>query len=352
MKKIIVILAVVAVSALIIVCGVDKVVDWVKEAVERSFFTAKLGELQKKGNVYIVKKTQEPYSGKFIDTYGNGNTKEAGTLKNGKRDGEIKAYYENGNLMRAEYYIEGKPDGEWKNYYENYDENGKLMRIENYKDGEPDGKWEHYDENVKPMRVENYKNGKLDEKLVHYDEWKQMLSSFTDPVDGKAYATVEIGLQTWMAENLNSNASGSKCYNNDESNCQKYGRLYDWNTALKSCPSGWHLPSREEWELMTAYIGGGGGDAKGKKLKARSGWNDKSDGSSGNGTDEFGFSALPGGYVDPDSKFGDVGNYGRWWGASEYSNNAFSYDTYYNIESTGWKYRDKSSLFSVRCVKD
>jgi len=193
------------------------------------------------------------------------------------------------------------------------------------------------------------------EKVVHTVKGSIYL---TDSRDGKKYKVVKIGNQTWMAENLNYNASGSKCYDNQESNCQKYGRLYDWNTAKTACPKGWHLPSNEEWDKLYRFADGTSGtgspyDSKtaGRFLKATSGWN-----SGGNGTDKYGFSALPGGYGYSNGTFYDVGTYGRWWSSSKNSSDdAYFRDIVLQIKVTAPKVtlgNGKSRLYSVRCLQD
>jgi len=130
-------------------------------------------------------------------------------------------------------------------------------------------------------------------------------------IGGPAYKTVKIGNQTWMAENLNIEIGNSVCYFADPANCQKYGRLYDWETAKKACPSGWHLPSNAEWQTLVDFAGGD--KVAGKKLKAKSGWNNN-----GSGTDNYGFAALPGGKgEDYNNNFEYVGSLGYWWSATE-----------------------------------
>jgi len=160
---------------------------------------------------------------------------------------------------------------------------------------------------------------------------------------GKTYNTVVIGGKTWMAENLNyQTASGYWCYKNDNSNCDKYGRLYDWNTARTVCPAGFHLPSRQEWNDLVNAVGGG------KKLKARSGWNNI-----GNGTDDFGFSALPSGGRYAGGGFYDAGSNGYWWTATEYGDNYAYYrhmsDRNGNVNEDN---NGKDFGYSVRCVAD
>jgi len=162
----------------------------------------------------------------------------------------------------------------------------------------------------------------------------------------KDYKTVNIGGKTWMAENFNCNVSGSKCYGNSGANCDKYGRLYNWETAMAVCPAGWHLPSKSEWEALDKAVGGE--KAAGKKLKAKNGWSEN-----GSGTDEFGFSALPGGYGRSDGSFYGAGKFGDWWSSGK-GNNYYAYarGIYYYYEYADLYYQHKSHLFSVRCVQD
>ena len=170
--------------------------------------------------------------------------------------------------------------------------------------------------------------------------------TFTDGRDGQTYKTVEIGDQTWMAENLNYNASGSVCYDNSASNCDTYGRLYNWSTALSACPSGWHLPSDSEWDVLTDFVGSNAGT----KLKATSGWAAYSGISN---LDTYGFSAIPGGYGRSDGSFNNVGALGYWWSATELdASYAWNRDISYYNEYVFRNDNDKSHLFSARCLRD
>ncbi len=170
--------------------------------------------------------------------------------------------------------------------------------------------------------------------------------TLTDLRDGKTYKTVTIGDQTWMAENLNYETENSYCYDDDPSNCSKYGRLYTWAAAKTVCPSGWHLPSTTEFKTLFTAVGGS--STAGTVLKSTGGWyND------GNGTDAFGFSALPAGNRRNNGYYNDEGNYAYFWSSKEYdSSNAYRMYLYYNHDNAYLSYCSKDYGFSVRCVKD
>ncbi|MDR3013677.1 MAG: InlB B-repeat-containing protein [Chitinispirillales bacterium] len=187
--------------------------------------------------------------------------------------------------------------------------------------------------------------------------------SFTDSRDGRVYRTVAIGTQTWMAENLNwAGADGNlgQCYANNASNCDLYGRLYSWNTVMAGssgsasslsgvqgiCPVGWHVPSDAEWTTLVNYVNTSTTSTNnaGTRLKAASPfWN---------GTDNHGFSALPGGARDAGGTFWDVGYGGGWWSATEgNASNAWNWDMVSNYSNVARGSHVKANLFSLRCVR-
>jgi len=186
--------------------------------------------------------------------------------------------------------------------------------------------------------------------------------------EGQTYNAVLIGSQVWMAENLNYAVTGSKCYNDSDANCKTYGMLYNWSTALALdascnstncsasmqakhkgiCPEGWHLPSDAEWTTLTTTIGGINGG--GTKLKATSVWIASTNAPTG--TDDYGFSALPGGLVY-DGNFYSDGLYGFWWSATESDDfNAHCRRLDYGYADVGSFPDNKSYFYSVRCVKN
>jgi len=174
--------------------------------------------------------------------------------------------------------------------------------------------------------------------------------SFTDTRDSKTYKTVKIGTQVWMAENLNY-AENGRCYDDNADNCAKYGRLYIWYDAANVCPAGWKLPSREDWNrLVTAA---GGKKTAGKKLKSKSGWENN-----GNGSDDFGFSALPSGFLDanPDVEGGvfEAVKYGTFWWTATKDNDGYAYRRDIDTEDEVGERNGESNSdgYSVRCIQN
>jgi len=208
-------------------------------------------------------------------------------------------------------------------------------------------------------------------------------------IDGNVYNTVQIGSQCWMKENLktttyqngtsipnvtdanawsNLTTGAYVWYDNDISCKDKYGALYNWVTTIDAnglCPTGWHVPTHDEWTDLTDYIGGIS-SPHGNELKScrqvnsplGGGCNTSehprwSSSSSDWGTDDYGFSGLPGGIRVGDGYFYNVGNYGYWWSSTEISSgSAFYRGLDYGSGYVGVDYNDKHSGFSVRCLRD
>ena len=201
---------------------------------------------------------------------------------------------------------------------------------------------------------------------------------------GRTYKTIQIGSQTWMAENLNyeykidGSTYGNFCYKLSADSCGKYGRLYTWAAAMDTattgcgrgaacsassgrvqgvCPNGWHLPDSAEWEALFAVVGGA--NRAGETLRAFTGWE------SGpvSGTDLYGFSALPSGFgctPQPDPDGGDyvglfygAGSSANIWSSSvdERDNPYYMYIHYTSVDV--YLYGDNEyNSYAVRCVKD
>lgn len=202
----------------------------------------------------------------------------------------------------------------------------------------------------------------------------QQLKKTVVDIDGNVYHTVKIGKQVWMIENLKTTryrngdtipnvtdielwanlTTGAYCsYNNNDSNAAIYGHLYNWfavNDQRDIAPKGWHIPTKKEWLTLVMYLGGD--SIAGGKLKEKDTvfWYSPNAGA----TNEFGFTALPGGYRFHIGGFEGMGFYGVFWSATESTaTNAWSinfYTMYGFVDYDGTT--NKNYGLSVRCIKD
>jgi uncharacterized protein (TIGR02145 family) len=198
---------------------------------------------------------------------------------------------------------------------------------------------------------------------------EQTFSNFSSDT----FPQIRIGTQTWMTENLNvttfrngdpipeaktveewkkagENKQPAWCYYKNKSKSGiHFGKLYNWyaiHDQRNIAPLGWHIPTDEEWTLLSTYIGEK--ENVGIKLKSTEVWS-----KNGKGTNEFGFSGLPSGYRYFNGYFYGIGNYGFWWSATEKDEyTSFSRFLYVNYVNLGSYHTNKSEGLSVRCIKD
>lgn len=171
---------------------------------------------------------------------------------------------------------------------------------------------------------------------------------FRDIRDGQVYKIVTIGDQVWMAKNLNYEMAGSYCYNNNASNCMRYGRLYTWDAAMNACPDGWHLPTYDE--LVSLIENASGQFLAGGVLKSKDGW--KKCRHCDIAADMYGFFALPTGIMNEDVSFEKIFEYGFLWSATETESNQIPYMGFVNNSSVAMLLLgNKNKGLSVRCIK-
>lgn len=199
-------------------------------------------------------------------------------------------------------------------------------------------------------------------------------------IDGNKYATIKIGQQTWMAENLRTSrysngdtipnctesykwrslTSGAWAhFNNNSSFNLLHGKLYNWyvvNDQRNICPTGWHVPSDEEWSILLNYLGGA--NTAGHKLKSRlnGAWAKEYQGQIGAGnepTNESGFSAIASGIRKDDGQFILMTYRASFWSTTQYnSTDAIHREIFWNGDGIG-TYNDKKTYgYSFRCIKD
>lgn len=283
----------------------------------------------------------------------------------------IYTYDSNGNTTEEVEYDWDSGHNSWlgiQKYIYTYDSNGSMTEEAYYEWNSGTTDW-----------VESCKE-------VYF--WSLFTSSTTQTVtdyDGNIYNTVQIGDQIWMAENLKTThyADGTAlvdgfeagdirgdyttkyyfAYDDNVGNVNTYGRLYTWAAVMDGsagstlnpsgvqgvCPDGWHVPSNTEVEELVSFIGSEGHNgSEGTALKSASGWKN-----SGNGTDNYGFTALPGGVFDHDGTFSGDSSLGDWWTSSVYdANESIEWDMYYEVSVVDMGNTEKDFGFSVRCLKD
>jgi uncharacterized protein (TIGR02145 family) len=169
---------------------------------------------------------------------------------------------------------------------------------------------------------------------------------FTDNRDGNVYRTITVAGVTWMSENLKYKAkSGAFYFDNDSNNIPAYGVLYEWKTALNSCPSGWRLPSGTEFQALINYF------------EQKETWGKIA-------TDPSSFGIQLGGMQDYEGTFSEMDESGYYWTSTEYDKTNAEYFSYLIIDDkpiidisrkedvADIHGTEKTNKYSVRCLKD
>lgn len=195
--------------------------------------------------------------------------------------------------------------------------------------------------------------------------------TMTDERDGQTYKTIEIGKQTWMAENLNYESSTSYCYQNSLDSCDKYGRLYTYNEADTVCPDGYRLPTRMDFDNLLRPLSEAVYDERldwhynliELSIKATTDWvPDTTTYVNENGelvhqadaTNSSGFTLLPAGYMKPNGSFSGAGKDTYLWSSADgpEAGTKYAMELEYRYDGVTFYWWELDYAFSVRCVKE
>lgn len=185
-----------------------------------------------------------------------------------------------------------------------------------------------------------YPAGKASWMFLNTDELYTMI---VDSRDGQAYATVDVGGQKWMAENMNYETEDGNCLDVGSA-CALYGRHYKWKEATTVCPDGWHLPTQPEWSELFEAVGGV--DAAASVLKSNEGWDKYS------GDNSAGFSAVAAGWRTWNNIYYNQNENAYYWTSTELNVDS-AYSVVFaetNISSKSFDAKGAAYL-NVRCVK-
>ena len=255
--------------------------------------------------------------------------------------------------------------------YDSYSAWNRFLGYNNNDIGRSTG-WKQFGNSVRCIK-DGSETGLANTNMVSFNFPDSLRNDSLLTAESVTLENIKIGGQVWTLQNLDVgtfqngdsipeaksdsawNAAGKSqqpawCYyNNDTSNEKKYGKLYNWYAISDPrglAPRGWHVPNESEWSKLINEVSS---DKGGEKIKSRSGWKDKSD-----GTNETGFTGLPGGFRAGDGEFYNETMGGYWWTSTEGSPGGAWYHSaiYYNGALNGDGSGDKLKGFSVRCIKD
>jgi uncharacterized protein (TIGR02145 family) len=281
-----------------------------------------------------------------VEKYPNGNIRFEATYVDNKKEGLEKEYYDDGTLKRESNFANDRREGITKEYYKD----GTLQTELPYSNGYIEGTVIRYHKNGKMASKAEYKQNKQVAfgETFNEDGTPATSGSYKDPRDGNSYEWIVIGDQLWTAENMNyATASGAIC-----SQCNHWGRLYNFENAKKACLEGFHMPSKAEWQKLLKVAG----KKPGVVLKAGYGWDPIKPESPifGNGKDELGFGAKAGGahfaksdVPIKDRKFDEAGKKAYFW-TSEGEVLVF----FHNKDIAKFEQFDPEFGASLRCIKD